>query len=72
MKFTPYQQIEFMLDNGCALSFDVSYENSKFMVSVSATSVGSWSFEAGTLPDAIQKAFDKFSQAIGHTIGNDD
>lgn len=71
MTMTPYQQLEFMVENGCTVTIDCSYETSEFIISVSATSVGSWSFQAGTLPKAIEKACDKFSVSIGHTIGED-
>lgn len=66
MKFTAYQQIEFMVDNHVTVTIDHDYENSKVIVSVSRTSAFAYSVTHESMATAIEKAFDKVSVYMGH------
>jgi hypothetical protein len=63
---TPYQQIEFMVDNGITFTIDLDYENSGFVVSVSRTSAFNYSITDKSMPSAIEKAYNKVCAYIGY------
>lgn len=55
---TPYQQIEYLVENGVNVNLDISYEDSRFIVSISATSrLNPKSFMSANLMDAIMEAY---------------
>ena len=59
-----YQQIEYMVENGVCVTIDISYEDSKFIVSAHQTSAFNESFSDEHLPNAIDKAYKYFVNSM--------